>query len=146
MSVTLKSTKAIVRNPEKVREILASYEWVLIEIQFREENAKWTLEMNYDDDDDEDMDAWHRPAFVKIEDLPDEEEFPDEDAYYDARIDVFHNKGDEGFLALLGELAAHLESPFLILYAEASLLDGFGYGAEVWRVEPGVAEVEHLEL
>ena len=143
MSATVTSTKAKVRDPERVREVLESYEWEGVEIKLQEEDSGWTLEMAYRDEDWESCD-W--PAALRSEDLPSEDQYPDEDALYDARADLLGEKGGEGFLALLRELAPHLESPLQVLAVAASPFDGFYYGAGAWRVEPGGKEVETLEV
>jgi hypothetical protein len=141
MSTTLTSSKAKVRNPKKVREILYSYDWDDFEIKLEKEDTGWTLEVvSYEDN----FDAIMWPRAVKIEDLPDKDDYPDEDAYFDAEFEVYCDKGDEGFLALLQELAPHLESPLLILALEANT--DFYPIAEVWRVEPGGKEVENMAV
>jgi hypothetical protein len=81
------------------------------------------------------------------EDLPDEDDdegFPDEDRWYKAVDKLYEEKGEEGFLALLRELAPHLESPLLILEVWNDVFFGHAHGAEVWHVQPGASEVETL--
>ena len=141
MSVTVTSTKAKVRDPERVREVLESHEWEGVEIKLQEEGSGWTLEMAHHD---EEWDWWDWPAALRSEDLPSEDQYPDEDAFFEAEGTLYRDKGGEGFLALLRELAPHLESPLLILVVAATPLHGFEYAARAWRVEPGAREVETL--
>jgi hypothetical protein len=142
MAETVKSTRAKVRDAEKVREVLDAYAWDGVEIKLQEEGSGWTLEMAYHDEEPGMVD-W--PQAVKREELPSGDEDTDEDDLIEAQADVYDKKGDEGFLALLRELAAHFESPLLILAAAGP--DGKFYsGAEVWRVEPGAKEVESLAV
>jgi hypothetical protein len=143
MSVIVTSTKAKVRDPEGVRKVLSSYVWEGVEIKLQEEDSGWTLEMTYRD---EDLDSWATPAVLHLLDLPSEGEYPDEKALFQAEWDAFHEKGDEGFLTLLRQLAPHLESPLLILRAAATSSNGIDYAARAWRVEPGAKEVESLEI
>jgi hypothetical protein len=141
MSVTVTSTKAKVRDPERVREVLDSYEWEGVEIKLQQEGFGWTLEMAHHD---EDSDSWVWPAALRREDVPSEDQYPDMDDLLDAELKLYLEKGGEGFLALLRELAPHLESPLLILVTAASQSGGLDYAASAWRVEPGAKEVEVL--
>jgi hypothetical protein len=143
MATTVTSTKAKVRNPEGVRKVLSSYVREGVEIKLQEEGSGWTLEMAYHD---EDLDSWASPAALDIVDLPGKDEYPDEDALFEAEWEAFHEKGEEGFLTLLRQLAPHLESPLLILRAAATSDNGIDYAARAWRVEPGAKEVETLEI
>jgi hypothetical protein len=140
MAVTLKSTKAKVREPEKMRALLASWKWKGMEINLQEEKSGWTLEMAYHEGD---VEGWQLPVALRIEDLPSEDEYPGEDAFFEAEDEVYDEKGGEGFLTFLRELAAYLESPLLILVAVG--LSGLDYWAKVWRVEPGAKEVQTLK-
>jgi hypothetical protein len=142
MGVTLKSNKVYVRDVERLRERLADYEWEGVEFVIREEGSRWTLELVYSEDD---LEVWASPAAVKLEDLPDVEADPDDD-YSEAEGEVWVEKGEEGFLSLLGELAPHVESALLILVGEGSLLSGHGHSAQAWLVQPGAKEVETLQV
>jgi hypothetical protein len=146
MSVKLNSTKAKVRDPEKVREILDSYEWQGMEIELQDEGAGWILTMSYLDID---WESWEWPRALRLEDLsalPSEDQYPNEDDFFETEFNLYQEKGEEGLLALLRELAPHLESSLLIVVVTASPSDGFYYAARVWRVEPGAKEVETLEI
>jgi hypothetical protein len=52
-----------------------------------------------------------------------ERRYPNEEAAYDAWEDLYEEKGEEGFLALLRDLAPFLESPLLILCANSDHSD-----------------------
>jgi hypothetical protein len=142
MSVTLKSTKAKVRDPEKVRAVLDSYALKGVEIELREEGSGWFLEMAYHDGDPE---WWEWPVAVRPEQLPSEEQYADEEAFDEAEDDVYEEKGHEGFLALLRDLAPHLESALLILFS-LKTLNYYDHAAQAWHVQPGATEVETLEV
>jgi hypothetical protein len=141
MSVRLTSNKARIRDLQEVREILDSYEWDNLDLTFQEEGAVWTLEIHYHDYD---LDAWERQVALRDEDLPSKVEYPDEDDHFDGESDLLKEKGDEGFLALLCELAAHLESLLVILVAVTSLIADNVSATQAWLVEPGAKEVETL--
>jgi hypothetical protein len=143
MSVTLKSNKAKVRDHDSVLIVLADYDLDGVEIDVKKENSSWTLEMAYHDSDFNSLTA---PRAVRLEEMPDPDEYSNDDDLYMAQQDTFDEKGGEGFLALLVDLAHYLESPLMILVADASLCGGFGYAAQVLRIEPGGIEVESLEV
>jgi hypothetical protein len=146
MSATVTSTKAKVRDPQKVRETLDSYHLEGVEFDLRQEGPAWVLQASSHEPDHESDET---PRAVRREGLPDEDDYPNEDDYLDAIIaidEIRDAKGREGFLDLLRQLAAHLESPLLILSAAASPVGGFGYDGRVWRVGPGAQQVEMVEL
>jgi hypothetical protein len=141
MSATLTSTKAKVHDPEKVREVLDSYEWEGVEIHFLEEETGWILELT-NHDPDWDSAAW--PQALRSEEVPHEEQYPDEEERYDALSDRFCENGDKGFLALLRDLAPYLDTPLLILVSGSARSNECS--GQVWRVQPGDTEVETLEV
>jgi hypothetical protein len=146
MSASVTSTKAKVRDPQKVREILDRYELEGVEFDLRQEGPAWVINASFHEPD---SDSWYTPTAVRSEDWPDEDGYPDEDDYLDAIIaidEIRDAKGREGFLDLLRGLASHLESPLLILSVAASPLCGSAYAGRSWRVEPGAQEVETAEL
>jgi integrase len=126
--LVLYSARHRVRDPERVREALDSYAREGLEIKLQEEGSGWTLEMAYRD---EDWESWDLPAALSINDLPREDQYPDEDAYFEAEGKDYRERGDQGFLTLLRELAPHLESPLLIVAVAASPIDEFEYAARV---------------
>jgi hypothetical protein len=133
MPVVLNSTTAKVRDFNKVRDILCNYEWRCINFQLEKARGKkGTLALTRDNDD---MDDW--PEALKLEDLPCQEEFEDKDSWFDAEFEAFCEKGDEGFLALLNELAPFLETQLLIL---ALQWPDFPQ-AVVWCVQPDCKDV-----
>jgi hypothetical protein len=143
MAVKLKSTKAKVRNPENVLAILDAYAYEGIEFNLQGGGSGWTLEMTYFDPD---LCSWKWPRALRWEELPSEHQYPDKDDFDQAKRDLYYEKGSEGFRAMLLELAAHLESPILILVTMASPEEVLDWEAEVWRVEPGAKEVELLKI
>jgi hypothetical protein len=143
MGVTLKSNKVYVRDVERLRERLADYESEGVEFNLREEGARWTLELEHAEDD---LEVWDSPRAVKVEDLLDVEADPDDDDYSEAEAEVWAEKGEEGFLSLLGELAQHVESALLILVGEGTELEGYRYSAQAWLVQPGAKEVATLRV
>jgi hypothetical protein len=56
---------------------------------------------------------------------------------------MYDEKGQDGFLQLLRDLAPHLETPLVILCLSAPCCTG---SAVAWSVQPGVREVEMLEI
>ena len=148
MSVELTSTKARVRDPQKVREILATYDVKGVEIQLREEGAGWVLEMGSH------IVAWDEgewPQALHFDDWPDEDPYPDEDEGDEVELGEtewdkrFMEKGDEGFLALLRDLIPCLETPLLILVTVRDAVFHSIY-SQAWNVQPGAREVQTLEV
>jgi hypothetical protein len=139
MCVKVGSTNANVRDLQKVREILDSYWLVNVEIELRQEGSEWFLQMAHVDMND---DCWDLPLAFRREDLPDLAGDPDEDPLNVARATRFFEKGGAGFLDLLRELAKHIASPLMILWAALTMKDGPACSVQFWRVQPGADEVE----
>ena len=140
MSVELKSIKAKVTDPQKVEKILDSYYEQGVEIELSEEADGWTLAMTFRGDD---FDGYLWPQALHWERLPSKEQYPDEDEF-DSELDKrYDEEGEKGFLALLRELAPHLETPLVILAADWDYNRG---SAQVWSVQPGGREVEMLDV
>jgi hypothetical protein len=145
MSVKLSSTRVKVRDSEKVRGILDAYETEGVEIQLQDDR---TLEMAFEEEDPN-WSEW--PLALHRDQWPDEDRFPDvaisdtdplEESAWDK---AFEEKGKEGFLSLLRELASYLESPLLVLVTARTYDFNFA-GATVWLVQPGTTEVQSLEV
>jgi len=131
MSVKLISTKAKVKEAEKLKEVLDKYALGGIDFPIDGEgNLQVVGKPNAD---------W--PEAIAYDQLPSEEQFPDEDARIKEVVRLFEGKGDEGLLSLLGEIAACLETPLLILAVERDD-DGYCIG-RVWSLQPG-GKVETL--
>jgi hypothetical protein len=141
MSIEVTSTKAKVRDPQKIQEILDSYEVCGVGIKLQEEKDEWVLEMAFEDKDDESLDWWPSPAALHLDQLPMDEEYPEEDDLFDEWDKRLGDQGDEGFLALLRDLATVIQTPLLILSANR---DEEGSSAKVWSLQPGTKEVETL--
>jgi hypothetical protein len=129
MSFLMASTKAKVKDVEKLNEVRSNYE--LQGIDFQVDDAGRLTAVGLEDDD------WHWPQALKDDQLPYDKLDPekDEDAWDEALSDLYEEKGDDGFLSLLGEVAACLESPLVILAVRRD--EGFLVGA-TWIVQPGV--------
>jgi hypothetical protein len=140
MPVTLTSTKAKVSDPQKVEKILDSYYEEGVAIQLSEEPDGWTLAMTFRDGD---IDGYELPVALPRERLPSEEQYPDDEEWNEEVNNRFDEEGAEGFLALLRELAPHLETPLVILWGAELWRD---YSAKAWVVQPGASEVEMLDL
>jgi len=94
MSVTLKSTSAKILDAQKVREVIDSYEVRGVEIDVREKENGWVLEMAFRDDEDISMEF---PAAIRTEQLPGSDQFGgDDDVYSDALDEAFQEKGGKG--------------------------------------------------
>jgi len=146
MEAKVESTKAKVSDPQKVREILDSYDLRGAEIKLQKDKDGWVLEVAFEgdsDNDDESLDWWPSPAALHRDHWPKEEEYPDEDALFDEWARRIGEQGDEGFLALLRDLGNALETPLLILAADHDFEDS---SAKVWRVQPGNEKVETLHI
>jgi hypothetical protein len=147
MASTLKSTKAKVRDPEKARAVVDSYACRGVEVRLQEKGSEYTLELAYHDGEPEDSQL---PEALKHDQLPNEEDFPEEDDDedspdkdgWDAVVDkLYEEKGEEGFLSFVRELALYIESQLLILFSSWTL-NYHDHGAQVWHVRPGATEVE----
>jgi len=147
MAVELKSTEVMVREPQKVCEVLNAFAVEGVEIQLSESAVGWTLAMAFSE---RDPDMWEWPRALHRDLWPSEERYPDmeeRDALKDGETEwdkVFEANGSEGFLALLRGLAPYLETPLLVLVAVWSL--GEVPETQVWSIQPGTEEVETLEI
>lgn len=137
MATSLTSNEAQIRDLQKVREISDNYENRNVEILLDEEKS--TLAMKYEN---EHPDLMEWPEALHRDRWPTKEQFPDEEAWHDAWDELYEDKGKEGFLALLRDLARYLESPLVVLFTD---WDSNGLVARVWNVQPGVKELEVLE-
>jgi hypothetical protein len=148
MSVELTSTTAKVNDPQTVRKILDSYALRGVDIELREEGSGGTLEMAFQEGD---PDLSERPLALHRDQWPDEEEYPaeeelDEDELGETEWDNrYEEKGEEGFLALLRDLAPCLETPLMILVVGKECFTSF-YSAQAWTVHPGSKEVTTLRV
>ncbi len=97
-----------------------------------------------------DPDWWEWPLALHRDQWPDEEEYPDEDSdeaelgetEWDKR---YEKKGEEGFLALLRDLAPFLETPLMILVVGRD--HSFSTcAAQAWTVRPGRKKVKTLAV
>jgi hypothetical protein len=140
MSTKLVSTKARVGARKKVRAILDSYATDGVEFRLTDDRRGWFLEAAFEEDD---LGAWGFAAAVHHDQLPDKEAYADEGAWMEAWDGVLVEKGQEGFLVLLRELAPHLKTPLLILSASWGGAEG---GARAWIVQPGAKEPVTLRL
>ena len=135
VNVDVNCTKAKTKGKQKVGEVLSRYE--LEGVQFLLDK-KGNLEVAVEKDDDQEYgEVW--PRAVKKNQLPDRNKYRDEDSWWDAVFEVFAERGDEGFVTLLGELAPHLATPLIILAAR--LIDGYVGAAQMWRIAPGAKKV-----
>jgi hypothetical protein len=140
MTSELVSTTARVRDPEQVRTILDSYLVDGVEITLAQDGSDWVLRAAFEDAD---PNEFQRPVALHRGQLPDEQKYPDQNAWGDALDELLQERGGEGFEALLRDLAPHVETPLLLLYADWV---GTGASATVWRAQPGTGEVETLDL
>jgi hypothetical protein len=138
MALDAKSTRAKVRDLETIRDILDSYEVRGISFQLEEGEGEFTLVAVLDENND----IEDEPIALHYSQHPNEEQYANDDDYYDALIDLYYEKGGDGFLALLNELAPHLETPLLILTIWGEGVFGY-HGAGTWNVRPR-GEVEAL--
>jgi hypothetical protein len=145
MSIELTSTKAKVRDAQKVREILESYALQGVDIELYEEGPGGTLEMGFQEGEPDWFEwplALHRDQWPP--ENPDEE--LDEDDWVETEWDKrYEEKGEEGFLALLRDLAPCLETPLMIL-AVAKDRHSPTCAVQAWTVHPGSKDVERLDV
>jgi hypothetical protein len=116
MAVKLQSTKAKVRDPQKVQEILDSYGLQGVEIDLSKEAEGWSLEMTFEDEI-QDWESVGEPAALHRRYWPTKEEVPDDDDADAMLDDLYEEQGAEGFLELRRALASYLETPLLIVRA-----------------------------
>jgi hypothetical protein len=148
MSVMVTSTKAKVRDPEKVRAVLESYQWEGIEVELHEGGQQWVLAMAFEEGD---FDWWEWPLALHRGQWPSEDRYPDEEKWDEETLGetewdrAYEEKGAEGFLALLRDLAPYLETPLLILVTIRDISD-HSVQSQAWSVHPGAKEVETLGI
>jgi hypothetical protein len=139
MSQGLKSTTAKVKNAKKLKKVLSKYELRGIAFQVDEER---NLEAVNDPNDSPEVPHWPEAVLEdQLPPYPDDEN--DEDAL-EAYEEVFDEKGGEGLIALLREIATCLETPLLIVALNRNAFEE--PVAQVWNLQPGVAEVQTLEV
>jgi hypothetical protein len=142
MSAKLTSTKAQVRDPQRVGEVLDSYELLGVEINLQEEAEVWFLTMQYDDSD---LDGLEPPQAVHSDHWTSADANPDEaDDYGIIVLDhLFKLQGTDGFLSLLRALIPCLITPLMILQADSLKISST---AQVWSIQPGGKDVQVLNL
>jgi hypothetical protein len=143
MSVELTSTKTKVNDPQTVRKILESYASQGVDIELYEEGPGGTLEMAFQEGEPDWFEwplALHRDRWPSED--PDQE--LDEDEWGETEWDRrYEEQGEEGFLALLRDLAPHLATPLTLLRVA---MDRGSCAAQAWTVHPGSKEVETLDV
>jgi hypothetical protein len=128
----IESTKGNVSNVKAIKSILDSY-WTEFEpIVVPNEGAEsGSITISGHD-------SW--PSALHISEWPDSEEHTDDQDWDDAMSDLLEEKGEEGFLALLRDLAPYLETPLTIVWCD--IFEGDFWGAAQWTVCPGSPDVE----
>lgn len=142
MSTDLTSNKARVWDEEALGDVLDAYIWTNVDVSLREEDGKWVLEMNWVDDAYE---YCLLPFALKRDQLPDhlqDSEIKDNDELADFVADLEQEEGFGDFGSLLQDLAPHLETPLMVLWAGK---DDCRHTADshAWLVRPG-QDVEKL--
>jgi hypothetical protein len=140
MATKLVSSKARIRDAKTVRAILDAREMVRVEFRLVKKGKGSVLDATFEG---QDPGARARPAAVCLDELRAQMGYAHKDAWVEAVDHALGAKGGEGFLALLRELAPHLETDLLIL--SASHAEGRCW-AEVWYVRPGAKDVQHLKV
>jgi hypothetical protein len=142
MSVQLIITKAKASDSQKVREISKSYKFRGVELGIQDEAEGCFLIMSFND---KAYESFQWPAALHRDLWPHEEPNPDDEDKLGNNIwdKLFEEKGRDGFLALLQDLAPYLETPLLIV-----LVNGLPNrsSTSAWSVQPGVKEVQELEV
>lgn len=135
--IAVSSTKPKVRDTEKLSEILNGHNCLRVKFVLDEAGNLEVVLANNPDLEDE----W--PQAIKPSQLPSREAYAEEYEWEDAVDFAFGEKGDEGFLELLLEMAPYLESPLIILAIQHPDADS---DAKVWLVQPAATEVQTLEV
>ncbi len=135
MPFDLKSTKAKVKDVEKVMELLNN-NYFRAGFDFRVDD-EGNLEVVSVPGDD----SW--PRALKRSQMPREEEYQDADEWYEDLREMEDEEGDSGFLSLLRDVGAYLETTLTILAVEFENADCIG---RVWIVQPGSGKVETLKV
>lgn len=146
MPIGLQSTRAKVRDIEKVREVLDSYEVEDVEIKLQERDSGWTLEMSYVERSREDFGSWTGPRAyprqeVPSEEVPGEAQDPDPQDRPEREFEDEYEDPEEGnyqFVNLLADLGPYLESPLVVLVVGATYCHGSPDEASAWVVGPGI--------
>ncbi|HEY3836918.1 MAG TPA: hypothetical protein VGL72_10120 [Bryobacteraceae bacterium] len=139
MKVMVDSFGADVADRQRLNSVLNRYDWEGFLFNIGEDGR---LEVGTETLDDlEYGEDW--PRAVMTERLPAREAFPDESSWFDEEMAVFSDLGDDGLVALLGEIGLCLKSTLTILAVEFNDNDLDAYG-QVWQVEPGESDVKIL--
>ncbi|HEY3836916.1 MAG TPA: hypothetical protein VGL72_10110 [Bryobacteraceae bacterium] len=122
------STHAAVKT-KQMRTLLRKFQ--LYDVGFNIERGRLILDCADD--------IFLQPRALKRRELPHRDDYPDDESWDQATFKAFYEDGTQGFLDLLSDLSAVLETPILIV---ALAITTRGGAAEAWRVEPGCTEVE----
>lgn len=129
---TIASTKAKVKDVEKLNKVMDHYESRGFGITVDEEGNLEVVKSR---------DGYDYPEALKKAQLLRKKLYASQDDWFFALSDLFDQKGDAGFLSWLEEIATCLETPLMILTLVRSNTDS---DCQVWRVAPGEKEVETL--
>jgi hypothetical protein len=132
MASVLVSTTVKVTDVQAVKGVLDNYYFNFDpEVEPREGAGAGTLTIAGHD-------SW--PEAVHVDEWADRQEFPDEDAWDDAMRRLLEERGEEGFVAMLGDLAPYLETPLTVVWHR--ILEGHFDGAGQYTVWPGSPYVQ----
>jgi hypothetical protein len=133
--------RAKVKSAEEVREILDGYDSRLLLKVVDDGTGKGTLVL---DPEVGPMDAaW--PSALRLEDIPDEDDFESEHELMQAEWQAHEEQGHAGLIELLSRLSPFLESPLIVVAADFSTFGNFGRAMN-WMVRPGEMEVEVTQI
>src|SRR4051812_21693895 len=106
--LTIKSNQAKVNEIEAVQDVLYSYYYAFdVKLEPDETDVGGTLELVLSSE---------CPQALSVESIPDPDEYPSKDEWYCQRSRLLTDRGYEGFLTMLAELAPYLESPLTIIW------------------------------
>ena len=132
MSVKIKSTVAKLSDAIGAREICGKYRFNFsIDVCSAGENpATGTLRIS----------GQNWPAAVRQDPVPADDNDCDEESRFNALAALYEQKGEQGLVDLLRDLAACLETPLTIQATEHDF-DEF-HTAQEWNVQPGATDIE----
>jgi hypothetical protein len=132
----IESTKAKVKNVQAVEEVLDRY-WHEFDPEIEDDDGSASGSLTLSG-----YDAF--PQAVSEADWPADDEYPDDHAWESAVEDLLWKLGDEGFVALLQDLAPYLGTPLTVVWHWTG--SGEFLGAGQWTVWPGSPYVQVHEV
>jgi hypothetical protein len=140
-NIYLAINRPMVSDAKAARQVLDRYAsdlWLEVVAEGKGGEGMLTL-----DNSDVEPNEW--PLALRVEELPSEDDFPDNRQLHKVVTGLYERRGDDGFVEMLRELGPVLRSPLVVQAASCDSDRGF-IRAKEWTVQPGACEVGIKEI